>query len=321
MPAFGAFNYQNLPYSLVGGGLSTDVGTLIPPGSRVACYLRSTGAQDYDDPNIATRIVTTLNAACAQVRSGLGDVVLAMPGHTESISSADKISNLVAGTKIIGLGSGNLRPTFTWTAATATFLFDVPNCLISNCILKLCSSANAGVTVAAPITVSAAGCGIIGNRIEFGADSNDIVTIGITTTAAADQFNFSGNHCVGATTAECTTFLQLVGADDLIMQDNYIAGATSSTAVGIVRFATTASLDIELRNNVYINRKALSTCAVTGLDGVSGVSHQEHFAYLDTASLTPWLTSTGIMTFHRPTVTNTAGETGTEVVGVVSASS
>jgi len=71
--------------------------------------------------------------------------------------------------------------------------------------------------------------------------------------------------------------------------------------------------------NVYINRIALSQCAVTGLANVSGVSYEEHFAYLDTASLTPWLTSTGIMSFHRPTVSNNVGDTGTEVVGTVSA--
>lgn len=310
---------DDLPFRFLGGGSRSEFGQLLPPGGRVAAYVRSGGVSDQDDEQIRRLLVTTLNAGLARCRSGKGDVVMVLPDHSESINSADKMSSLVAGTKIVGCGDGNLRPTFTWTAAGATFLFDVANVSLSNCILKLADSGNAGVTVAAPITVSAAGCSIVGCRIMFGDDANDIVTIGITTTASADDFTFSGNTCIGATAAECTTFLQIVGADRLVMHDNYIAGATSAAGVGIVRFATTASTDIDLRRNVYINRKALSQCAVTGLAGVSGVSHQEHFAYLDTASLTPWLTSTGIMTFHRPTVTNTAGETGTEVVGVVSA--
>jgi hypothetical protein len=103
------------------------------------------------------------------------------------------------------------------------------------------------------------------------------------------------------------------------MEDNVFHGATSSTSVGIVRFATTASLGIVLKRNAYLNNKAASTAAVTGLASTTGVSIDEHFHYLDNASLTCWLTSTGAMTFHRPTVCNQNGETGTEVAGTVSA--
>lgn len=312
-----AFLYPHLPAQ--GYPIGARIGsTVVLPAGGAVHFLRSTGPADYDPPELAGRIFSTLNDALGQCRANKGDTVYALPGHTEVISAADQMSNLVAGTKIMGVGVGNERPTFTWTAATSTFLFDVANVTISNCILLMDPGAGT-VNVAAPITVSAAGCGIYGCLIRMGTDVNSKVTIGVTTTAAADELTISGNHVYGATAAEATTLFQLVGADRLVMEDNYIAGATSSTAVGVVRFATTPSLDIRSKRNTFINRKALSTAAVTGLAAVSGESREDHFAYLDTSSLTPWLTSTGIMTFHRPTVTNTAGETGTEVVGVVSA--
>ena len=315
--AYGNFMAPGLP--LADGAIQTPYATILPPTTRVAAFVRSGGIQDGDSEFIRNNLVTTLDAGLKRCRSGLGDYVYVLPDHSENVSSADQMSSLVAGTRIVGLGAGTLRPTLTWTAAAATFLFDVANVSLSNFVLKFATSDNGGVTVAAPITVSAAGCSITGCDIRFGDDANDIVTIGVTTTAAADDFTFSNNHCVAATAAECTTFMNIIGCDRLRMHDNYIAGATSNVAVGIVRFATTASLNVDLRRNFYANRKALSTCAVTGLAACSGVSHDEHFHYLDTSSLTPWLTSTGIMSFHRPTVTNTAGETGTETVGTVSA--
>jgi len=267
---------------------------------------------------------TTIQAALDLCRSGRGDVVQLLPGHTETISGADAWSNLGTKTGVTIRGPGFGPPaTITWATATTTALMDAADFVIdggpNRGIILQMEPTTGSVNVAAPITVSAARCKILNTRQFFGTDANNKVTIGITTTAGADYFEYSGNHAIGATAAECTTFLQIVGADGLRMFNNVIEGATSAVGVGIVRFATTASLNIWLENNTYINRKALSTCAVTGLAGVSGVSRNEHFAYLDTSSLTPWLTSTGIMTFHRPTVTNTAGETGTEVVGTVSA--
>ena len=300
------------------GGVDLGTAIVLPPGGEVRAYVRSTGPADGDPLDLNNKLVTTLNAGLARCRASRGDVVVVLPGHTESIATADAWSSLVAGTTILGIGRGTLRPTFTWTATGSTVLFNVANVTIQNCILNM-DPGSGSVTVAAPITVSAAGCKFINCQGRFSTDANSKVTIGITTDANADELGIHGCHFYGATAGECTTFLDLIGVDRLHITDSVFEGATSAVAVGIVRFATTASLNIRLERNVYINRKASSTCAVTGLSGVSGMSHQEHFGYLDTSSLTPWLTSTGIMVFHRPTVSNTAGDTGSEVVGTVSA--
>src|SRR6478609_1895283 len=47
-----------------------------------------------------------------------GDVILVGPGHAETISSATVLTLNKAGTAIIGLGQGSLRPTLTFTTAT-----------------------------------------------------------------------------------------------------------------------------------------------------------------------------------------------------------
>lgn len=255
-----------------------------------------------------------LALAALQGTTNRGHVIFVLPGHAESVSSADYFSGTGAANSfaIVGLGRGTSRPSLTWTTATSTWLIDTANVQIDNMRLFLAGADAAGsaLTVAAPITISAAGCGIRNCDGKFGFDADQIVTIGITTTAAADGLTLENNSFTGATAAECTTFMDLIGVDDLVMRNNYFAGATSNTGVGIVRFATTASLNIKLEYNTYINRKAASAAAVTGLAGVSGVSRDEMFHYLDNTSTTPWVTSPGIMCFYNPRVTNLAGEVG-----------
>lgn len=272
---YGNFLYPSLPFQEMGAGVRFPSGTVLPPGGKVH-YVRSTGAQDGDDQSLLKRLHTTLNSALQQCRSGMGDVVMVLPGHTENIASADAMSGLVAGTTIIGVGTGNMRPTFTWTAATSTFLLDVANVTLHNLILNM-DPGTGTVNVAAPITVSAAGCAIVGCKIRMGTDANSKVTIGITTTAAGDDLTIAGNEVYAATAAEMTTMFQFVGADRLKFLGNTVVGATSAATVGIIRFLTTASTDIKMFGNVLRQNKAgggATDNVVTGMAGVSGeVNH------------------------------------------------
>lgn len=272
MGAFGSFDQQDLPFMMLSAGLRTDFGTLTPPGGRIAGYVRSTGPADFDPPDVVQRLYTTLQAALGQCRSGKNDIVLVLPGHAENVSAADQMTNLVAGTQIIGLGTGMARPTFTWTAAAATFLLDVANVRIQNCILNM-DPGTGTVTVAAPMTVSGVGCQILGCKIRMGTDANAKVTIGITTTAAADDLVIVGNEIYAATAAEMTTMIQFVGADRLQFHGNTVVGATSSASVGPIRFLTTASTDIKMFRNIVRNNKSgggAGDMAVTGMAGNSG---------------------------------------------------
>lgn len=307
----GSRAFPSLPGGSVMGGIDMGTAVILPPGGQVY-YVRGNGTTvteySFDPPGLRERLSASINTALSYCVSGRGDVVAVLPGHTESVSAADYLSNLVAGTRIVGIGSGNNRPTLTWTAAASTILMNVANATIENMIL-LMDPGSGTVNVAAPITFSAAGCKLLNCRIRMGTDSNSKVTTGLTLSSVAD-LEISGNHIYGATAAEATTLIDIVACDRLRMVGNYIAGATSSTTVGVMRFKTTASLDIYLAFNTYINRKASSACAVTGLAAVSGISIEETFHYLDDSSTTMWLTSPGIMAFRNPRTVNLAGEAG-----------
>lgn len=300
-------------------GVQEVVGMVISPNGGQVFYV-GTAAQvaalGEIGECIASRVSTTVDKALNQCVSGRGDFVYVLPGYTETVSSADQWSSL--GTKtavsVIGLGTGMNRPTFTYSAATATILMDTANFSIRNCIFYMAGATGSttALTVAAPITVSAAGCAITDCYIHFGVDADQIVTIGITTTAAADQFEFKRNYCYGATAAECTSFLYLVGADFCQVHDNTIIGGTSSTTVGVVRFITTASVGIDFRRNAFTNLKAASIHAVTQMAGVLGQVQDCGFGILDNATLAGWVPAGAGdgPQFWRCYTANLAGENG-----------
>jgi len=315
--AFDLSNFANQPRYKSGMGIASDMGVTIPNGDVVA-YVRSGGVVDGMHEDVRTLLVTTLNAGLARCRAGQGDIVVVLPGHAENVSAADQMSNLVAGTRILGMGEGSNRPKLTWTVAAATFLLDVADVTIDNFVLQMAASGNAGVTVAAPITVSAATCAITNCRINFGDDANDIVTIGITTTAAANGFTFANNECIAATAgATGTTFLQIVGGDALKVVGNYISGASSAVGVGLVRVLTTATTNIQILDNVIRNNLASSEEALTLLAACTGFMNGNNLHVLDNASTA--LDEDGSIIYGNDNyLANTVSERGVQL-GTVSA--
>lgn len=265
---------------------------------------------------IASRSFLTVDSALSNCISGRGDYVYVLPGYTENIASIDAWASLgtKTGVTVCGLGYGTNRPAFTWTLAAGTILMDVANFRIQNVQMFMAgpTGSTTALTVAAPITVSGAGCALTDNFIHFGVDADQLVTIGVTTTAAADNFEFKRNQCYGATAAECTSFLYLVGADFCQVHDNSIIGGTSSTTVGVVRFITTASLGIDFRRNVFTNLKASSVHAVTQMAGVLGQVLDCGFGILNDSGLAGWVPAGAGdgPQFFRCYTANLAGESG-----------
>lgn len=301
-------------------GVAEVAGMVISPNGGQVVYV-GTSAQlaglGQTGEAIASRFYTTVNQALSQCVTGRGDYIYLLPGYTENIG-VDAWSNLAAtAVTVVGLGRGTNRPTLTWNAALSTVLFDTANFRLQNCVLLMAGAlaSTTALTVAAPITVSAAGCAVEDCFINYGIDADQGVTIGVTTTAAGDYFEFNRNTCfcdVTAGSTLTTSFMYLVGADYCHVYDNVIDGATTSTTVGSVRFITTASIGIDFNRNVIVNKKAASIHAVTQMDGVLGNVNNCRYGILDNATLGAWVAaSAGNGPQHfGGVVTNLAAENG-----------
>lgn len=291
-------------------------------GGTAAGYSTSAAGTSYENP--APTLLSMLASGVCDP-SDRGTLIVVRKGHTENISAADYFSAQGARKriKIVGEGEGIERPTFTWTTAGSTWLLDTDSIILKNLVLNM-EPGTGTVTVAAPITISGAGCRIINCDGRMGTDANNKVTIGITTTAAADDLVIAGCNFYSAAAAECTTMIQLVGADRLRFLSNTIRGATSSVAVGVIRFLTTASTDIQMYDNVLEHKKAASETALLGMAGITGQIDYLHLNVLanaagqlviggaNSAFLLPGSVQCGANVF----VTNTTAETAAKMTPV-----
>jgi len=228
-------------------GFRTFFGTWVAPGARVT-FLGPAGV--FEDTFTENNRVATLNAALARCRSGKGDVIFALPGYAESISSADFASSLVAGTKLIAVGrpGASSNPTLTWTATTSTFLLDVADVEIIGFNLNF-----AGIdAVVAPITISAAGCALIDNLITLAAGSAGATTP-ITVATGANNCLIKGNKMLHTGTETEVNVISVTGAvDNLEICENKISCLLTSATGGIVQIGAAAT-NLDIHDNLFYN--------------------------------------------------------------------
>jgi hypothetical protein len=242
-------NTYSFPYTgYTGGqlaGYRLDYATVLPPGTGGPHYVRSTGAQAYDPPELAGRIFLTIDAALAQCRSGAGDVVMVMPGHVESYAAAFWPS-LVAGTRIVGMGYGNFRPVITLTAAASNCAISVANVMVDN--IKFTTSTSAQVTTA--FTCTAAGVTFVNCEFEIGKSVTDAIATTFSLAAGCKDSAFVFNYVYSTTDAAVTTFITTTGAvDRLKIIGNHIMAGVVTAATGVLLDLSNAAIV----NNIIVD--------------------------------------------------------------------
>lgn len=259
-----------------GYGISTPYGILLPPFGKIAAYVRSTGVQDQDPFEIQNRLVTTLSAALPYVRSGKGDTIIVLPDHAENVTSATALSGLVAGTRILGIGHGSNKPTFSWTNTAGQWAVNVADVAISGLMLDL-GQAN-GVTKA--INVTGADCLMEGNRVVMGTDATHKAAIGIEVGTGANRFQFVSNKCEGVIAGAVTDGLLFAAAVvDARVTDNEFVFAAATTSM--VRVGAVATLQLRILRNYFANTVASSTACVTfGAGAQTGIVAYNLFSIL-----------------------------------------
>lgn len=244
--------------------IQTQYGIILPPGAQVAAYVRSTGAQSQDTAFTATNLVATLAAGLAHVRSGLGDYVVCLPGHAENIADATTISNAIqAGTRIIGVGSGTLRPTFTFTTTAASIAVSVNNVTIAGCLFLL-DGINAVVNA---FNITGSDFQFFGNEVEVSTAAK-APTVGFTVSAAAARCVVTNNVFRGLSTSVAGTLFTVVGANDSFRcSDNEFSCAVTA-ATGHIAIAGAAT-NLKIFRNMMYNTAAASTACISVANAAS----------------------------------------------------
>ena len=92
-----------------------------------------TAAEDWFTRKVPQgQIKTTIPQALDECTADQGNTILVAPGYTANIATADAIDFDVNGVKCIGLGHGEIRPTFTWTAGAGNIGVSADSVLVAN---------------------------------------------------------------------------------------------------------------------------------------------------------------------------------------------
>lgn len=189
----------------------------------------------------------TLAYAFSSDRVTSGDVVYVMPSHAETLDAAGDIAMDIAGVRVVGLGRGSSRPTFTWSDADATWTISGANCSLEN---VLCTTTGA-IDVTAGILVTGADVAILNIEGRDNAATSQFVDfLGFGTGAArglVKGFVFRGHASGDANASACQV---TAAVDGFRVEDFYADGLFAAAGLE----ATAANTNM-LAKDIYVNQK------------------------------------------------------------------
>lgn len=193
-----------------------------------------------------------------------GDVVFVMPSHAETISTAGGITMDIAGVRVVGLCRGSIRPTFTFSAAAATWLITAANCTVENVLV----TATGAIDVVNAIAVSAADVHLLDVEVREPAATTQFVDPVILTTGAARAkvLRYACRSHAGGDAAQSGILIDAV-LDGIEIDDAQIDGLF---ATGCIE-STAANTNVKVRRCELRQRHAAQAAAVNLNAGTTGL--------------------------------------------------
>lgn len=232
-------------------------------------YVSSVNGSDSDSGTSPETAKATVDAAIGLCTANNDDVIILLPGHAETVT-ATSIALDVAGVRIIGLGKGLKRPTFTFSAAAATITVSAANCSWENCVY-IANFAD----VAAAFTLGAAKDFRLENSdfLETGTDLNwfNIVVTG-STNNAADGLTVIGNYVLMLDAAG-KAFISILGnLDRLLVTDNHVNTESTADAAQFITMSSKVCFGARILRNTLIALGATGTTVGIFITGSSTTS-------------------------------------------------
>ena len=195
----------------------------------ISSELKAIYGNNYPD---GTPVVfTTLTLALAATVASRGDVIIIVPGHTETIVGAAGVAVATAGVSIIGVGNGALRPTYTFTtSAAASFDVTAASILIRN-VKFVCGIDNQ--TAVNNVT----GADVTFDQCEWTISSGTLgAALCILTAATATRLKVTNSRFVGPATnsgTTCAACIQHESGVDYQIVNNYFTGKMTQAILNV----------------------------------------------------------------------------------------
>jgi hypothetical protein len=243
----------------------------------------------------------TLEAALAKCVANRGDVIYICPGHTSTIGAAGLTINK-AGVSIIGLGNGNLRPVFSWSATDSVVTISAANVLLKNIL-----TTNTIDEVVSMFLVT--GAGVTLDAVDFYQTTGQAIQF-LLTTNAADQLtiqNCKHNSTAAANSAQ--VWIQLVGTDHTRIYNNTIWATANASTSSLAISGSTAVVQCEIVGNRIAWLGATITGIINLVTTSTGIISDNRVAGGAAVVLAAAIVGDACYMFENY-VTNTAGASG-----------
>lgn len=237
--AHGATKVTNFPNGFPNGVTLHNVPILNVHGGDVFWVDSGAGSNGYKGTFSAP--FSTIEYAQSQCTANNGDIVIAKPGHVETVTAAAGLDLDVAGVTIVFMGQGDNQAYVTFTTAVSADM-DVDADDITLIRPKFVAGIDA---LTGPIDVNSADFAIYDGEYH---DATDIETTDcIIATSAATRLKIDGwkyfKSNEGGTQKE--SHIQIDGVDDMVLRNIHVEGDFD---VGIVETGTDEWLRVTLEN-------------------------------------------------------------------------
>ena len=252
---------------------------VIPVGSNIVAYVRSTGQNSSDSSAITSKFYTSLTSALAVCTSGRRDVIIVLPGHSEA---AGTTTFTAAATDVRIIGVGNVdednAPTVLWSLSGSNWAVASKNITVAN--MRLIANAD-GVTNM--ITVTGAGFKLLNCFIDGGVTSATDATTVVNVSTGGDRCSIIGNDFRATAATACCCVNVSATVDELKLIGNKFVGISPSTTVGLVDIPNAAvPTNIIIAKNYFQNTIAAGTVSLsTGTGAGTGIISDNYFSGLN----------------------------------------
>lgn len=222
----------------------------LPPTTGEYFFVHSGTGSNGNSGKTPERPFATIDYAVGRCTANKGDVIVVMPGHTETVTAAGGLDLDVAGIHIVGLGRGRNRPKVEFTTATTADMdVDAASITVENIYFDM----TAIDALVAGIDVNAAGFRLLNCEIEL-ADASGQCVDAILYDDNADRMHIEGCWFHGAGDTTAVVAIDGAGADDVTIRNNVFNGYFGTT--GAIQQATTAGVNWNITGNEIVNRTA-----------------------------------------------------------------
>lgn len=225
----------------------------------------------------------TWDFAIGQCEASRGDLIIVLPGHAETITTAVALD--VAGVRTVGLGWGRLRPTFTASGA-----IDCVNVSAANCHIHNLRFPGASANVTALINLASGGSDFRATKCVFEQAATPLVAvtvnaarmhfqecqfIGTTGCAADNAFLFETDDCDNWRVLDCVFDYGVAGIDEAIIEASFttIGGVfANSLVVGIDTLLVDFNSSVSAQGDgIIANIRAVAGAGIADIDTAADV--------------------------------------------------